>query len=255
MNVMCVRSFALEDKLKGLYFCPKSNRYDLTKEKIITIDSKYTKVYDDALSIEEVSDNHYIVGIHITDINSLGYNLENACYKKVCGSLIEGVKRDALTLYLEVKDNSVIAMKFLKSIIKVNCNLKFENNDSVINNYKKSIDLLKKTINFEGDNYSLLVKQYMILYNGIIGRIFYDLDLPCLYINDGINRPFLSNKCYGYQGLIAYSYITSPLTSKLSRIMQVLVETFCFNDYTDDDKKYWMEKVKKLSKKYLKNEL
>ena len=47
----------------------KQGRRDLTGEVIFTIDGDDTKDIDDAISIKKLSNNHYILGVHIADVS------------------------------------------------------------------------------------------------------------------------------------------------------------------------------------------
>jgi exoribonuclease-2 len=67
-----------EDLVKQAYYAstertPDSQRINLTDLHLITIDGQATLDYDDALSIEK-SNNHYRLGIHISDVASLIQN-------------------------------------------------------------------------------------------------------------------------------------------------------------------------------------
>lgn len=108
----------------------QTNRKDLVDSEIFTIDGKYSKDFDDAISLKE-EDGHYILGVHIADVDyyvkenspldlearkrgmtayllnyvypMLPENISNG----VC-SLNEGVYRLTLTCQMKISRNGII---------------------------------------------------------------------------------------------------------------------------------------------------
>ena len=76
----------------------RENRIDLTNETIFTIDSIHTKDMDDAVSIKELYNGNYLLGVHIADV---------AHYVKPFTTLFESAKKRGTSVYL---DDVVIPM-------------------------------------------------------------------------------------------------------------------------------------------------
>lgn len=69
----CLKVFTKDlDEVTGEWKIPQeelSQRVDLRKKRIFTIDPLTAKDLDDALSIEKISDTIYEIGVHIADVS------------------------------------------------------------------------------------------------------------------------------------------------------------------------------------------
>lgn len=127
-----------------------SERLDLTKKLIITIDGDDTKDIDDAVSVEKC-DNGYILGVHIADVSHYvlpSSAIDNEAYKRgtsvylvdrvipmlpfrlsndLC-SLNEGVIRLTMSVFMNI-DNSgnITSASFHKSFIKSYARMTYNN--------------------------------------------------------------------------------------------------------------------------------
>lgn len=64
----------IDNKIASLEYCQILDRYIIKKDFIVSIDNKDTLKIDDALSVEKINDESYLIGIHIADVYSLGYD-------------------------------------------------------------------------------------------------------------------------------------------------------------------------------------
>lgn len=150
--------------------------YSMSKDRkiiddyILSFDGEDTKEIDDALSIKVLDNNNILLGVHIAD--PLAFIDENSIiYEEACSrttsiylcdktipmypkelstdlmSLKEKNYRPAISYYFEFNENgNVVDYYFLKTIIKVNRNLTYDDFNHILN--MKNNDQLKKTINY-----------------------------------------------------------------------------------------------------------
>lgn len=164
------------------------NNYNLSKERtlindfIITVDGVDAKEIDDALSIKMLENGNYLLGVHIADPLSIIDNnnilfdeaskrttsiyLSDQTYylfpeKLSCNllSLEENEYRNARSYYFEIdKLGNLIDKKFLKTIIKVDKNMTYDEFNNVLTNKSKD-KILNETIK-NLSNVSLLLQMY-----------------------------------------------------------------------------------------------
>ena len=145
----------------------QTNRKDLVDSEIFTIDGKYSKDFDDAISLKE-EDGHYILGVHIADVDyyvkenspldlearkrgmtayllnyvypMLPENISNG----VC-SLNEGVYRLTLTCQMKISRNGIIKdVSCFPTIIESKKRMTYEDANVVLDGTNVSgIPLLK----------------------------------------------------------------------------------------------------------------
>ena len=143
-------------------------RADLTDKTIITIDPDDAKDYDDAISLEQLDNGAYRLGVHIADVSYFvkdGSVLDDEAKQRgmsvyfprhvvpmlpgmlsngLC-SLQEGVKRFAMTAYIDYsKDGEVTGESVARSVIKSARRLTYKGAQSIID--KESTDSNKKVV-------------------------------------------------------------------------------------------------------------
>lgn len=222
------------EKVNSLEYKTKSKRYSLIDDFVFSIDSYETKKMDDAFSIEKYDDG-YLVGIHIADVVSLGFDdkflFENEEYNSSSGysaaSLVEGNIKNANSLFIEIgKDGEIKDYIFLPTKINLNCNttkedienllLHKEAGESIKKLDKESRDkLLESVFNLVNLYYLIenqelvqyidvhnasnnIVEKFMILYNSILSSYFSEKGYPFIYLNgDKYSSEFsVENKGY-----------------------------------------------------------
>ena len=155
------------------------NRVDLTEKIVFTIDGDYSKDFDDAVSLEELENGNYKLGVHIADVSHyvtedspldleafdrgtsvyfanqvvpmLPFELSNG----IC-SLNPNENRFALTAFIELDSNAdVVSTSFHKTVINSKYRLTYNNVNKILdgdsnlcNKYSKIVDILTKMNSF-----------------------------------------------------------------------------------------------------------
>ncbi len=157
---------ALEEaRSSEVAFSPKSNRLDLRKDFIFTIDPETAKDFDDAISIEKLTHGQFLLGVHIADVSHFvkpGSGLDKEALKRstsiyftdkvipmlpeqlsngVC-SLQEKKDRFTFSVFMELDSNgNVQNVKFNEAIIRSEIRLTYEQaQDIIYRNKEKSTD-------------------------------------------------------------------------------------------------------------------
>lgn len=241
---------ALDDKIFDLKYDDKTGRYLLTNEFIISIDNDDTKRFDDALSIEKTAYGSYILGIHITDLPSLGIYVNeilnskcNINLNKMKASLEEFQKKNALSIFVEVSSEGIIInYRLLKTRIEVDRNLVYDDFSKIITSENSRPELTETAMNLMNlysvikneklpnkpniNNLAkLIVEKYMLLYGCIVGDIFAQKNIPGLYLNGENNLFSLDKSNYnaGFDNFDMYSRSTSPIYDNPSLLSQYLI--------------------------------
>ena len=247
----------LDEKINSLEYDARLKRYNV-RDFAITIDNDDTIRMDDALSIERTPDGNYIVGIHITDVYSLGI-FENElldCKKvkehvcKIKASLKEAQKKNCISLLLEISSNGIVLNhKLLSTRIEVDGNLKYDDVSRILHQnpnseYTKSIINLTNLFSvLENDKFPLcptkenlphlIVNKLMLLYGCIISEEFASKKVPGLFLEgEEHNNIYTVQKAKydtGFKGYESYSKATKPLYDKSSILNQFLVHRCLFN--------------------------
>lgn len=260
----------LEEKINGLEYNEKTNRYKLVDEFTFTMDSDQTKKYDDAFSIEKIN-NKLIVGIHIADVVSLGYDdkviLENQQFYSVAGydsaSLEMNKNRKTVSMYIQINEQGKIEdYRFLLTTINSKYNMKFSDVEPILFNkcedekFESLTDEEKKTFlekmnllselymlisnkklsdSFDCRNFGELISAKLnILYGCIVSKYFEENDYPYIYLNgsENGNEFSMENKGYdtGFEEFNTYGRASSPIIDKASLISQILIHKFCIKN-------------------------
>ncbi|MDD3452712.1 MAG: hypothetical protein PHN42_00320 [Bacilli bacterium] len=259
-----------------------SDRYNLLNLYTLTIDTKHTQKFDDALSLIK-KDNKDILFVHVSDIiNNINYHCKNNCKLKTflqyhgisnynsTNSLIQGAKRNSITLVAVYDDGYLIEYKFIKSIINVNVNIDSNRFDSslkktnitkeVCNQAKNLCEFYQKLKiknihrNAENDNKSksLLLEEMISIYTYLLGNELINKKIG-IYYEDILIKKSANSKGH------FYVKATSPLYKGESYLNQLLIYDFIFSDDLDnldfwkDNKamieEYLLEKKKNNQKK------
>ena len=253
---------ALDNKILGLKYDKKIDRYLLTNEFIVSIDNKDTKRFDDALSIEQTPYYSYILGIHITDLPSLGiYVNEMLNYKcnitssKMKASLVEFQKKNALSIFVEISnDGFIINYKLLKTKIEVDRNLLYDDFSKIITGESSRPELEETAMNLINlysklkneklpkkpniNNIAkVLVEKYMLLYGCIIGDMFANKNITGLYLNGKNNLFSLDKSNYdaGFDNFDIYSRSTSPIYDNPSLLNQYLIHKCILENMSEEE--------------------
>ena len=174
-----------------------------------SIDPDNCKDIDDALHIEYLGENKYIIGIHIANvgeyvnINKINtystiylddsqINMLNDNETYNIYSLGEKTPKNAISLILEYENYKLINYYFKKSTV-YNNPLSYNLAESLKNTENHSINTLynftKKLLNKEDILMTKLVEYYMILYNSLGAKILYNYD---------INTILRTHSCNGF---------------------------------------------------------
>lgn len=221
----------LQDKLANLEYHEKSHRYKLVDEFTFTIDSDKTKNFDDAFSIEK-KDNKLLVGIHVADVVSLGFDKEVVLGEKPFvtsagyhdASLKMNSNRNTVSVFLEIDENGIIEdYKLVPTKINSKYNMKFSEAASIIFEDKNNLEFnklpneIKKTFlekinllfefytlignknlsdNIDCNNFGYLLSAKLnILYNCVVSAWFEENGYPYIYLNGNniINQFSMTN--------------------------------------------------------------
>ena len=231
------------------------NNYSISKDRkiiddyILTFDGENTKEIDDALSIKILDNDHIMLGVHIADPTDLidkdsiifeeaakrttSIYLSDKTYSMfpitLSGDLVslqEGNYRPATSYYFEFnKDGKLIKYNFVKSVIKVDKNMTYNEFNKILNmngydssketimnlnklstilqNYYYKDPLYEKINRTERNvtntniigisNGEKVVESTMIFTNHMVAKYFDDNKLPFIYRNHSINREMMNN--------------------------------------------------------------
>ena len=247
----------LNEKIYNLDIDERTGRY-LINDFIVSIDNDNTVKIDDALSIEKTNVGTYLVGIHITDVYSLGIfanellNCERTKehVSKIKGSLIEFQKKNCISLFLEINNQGVVLNhKLLLTKLEVDRNLIYNDVSKIIAQNPDS-ELSKTIINLTDlyniiDNNKfplypnlntlphLIVNKLMVLYGCVVSDEFYKKDVPGLHLSgrDHDNVYTVGQATYdtGFKDYKTYSKATKPLYDQSSVLCQYIMHRCIFN--------------------------
>lgn len=255
---------ALDDKIFNLKFDSKTGRYLLKDDYIISIDSDGTNKIDDALSIEKTAYGSYILGIHISDVYSLGIFANEMlkdknsidCVNKVKASLDEYRKRNTISLFIEISKSGIPKdYRLLKTRLEVDKNLLNEDVAKILCD-KQVKPELSETIRNLADLYNivennkfpkypsvknmgdLIIKKYMLLYGCIISTLFSKNNVPAIYLNGEDKMFSVEEKNYdaGFSEYNTYSKATAPIYDKVSLINQYILHHCIFESASSLEK-------------------
>lgn len=250
----------LEEKISKLEYNTNIGRYRLD-DFIVTIDNECTSKFDDAISIEKMDNDSYILGIHIADVYSLGIlpSSNESIEFKSKASLCENVDKNAISLFVEISSTGlIIDKKMIMTNIRVNNNLLYDDVSKILS-IKKDEKLCQTIIDLIGlynllDNTKLpdfpgpstiahsLVQKFMLLYGCVASSIASENRYPILYQLDSDKKSEVTlNEVHVYTGfeendLSTYARFTSPIWDIRSFINQFSM-CRCIFDHIDKKEK------------------
>lgn len=262
---------ALDEKIQNLQIDERTGRYIL-KDFIISIDNDDTRKIDDALSIEKTPLGNYIVGIHITDVYSLGIfanellnckkEKEHVC--KIKASLKEFQKKNCISLFLEISSNgNILNHKLLPTRLEVDRNLLYNDVSKIIHQipnseYTKTIfnltslcsalenNKLNSTPNIETLPH-IIVNKLMLLYGCIVSEEFINKNIPGIYLSGDQSSNFYTTKksSYdtGFDCFDSYTKATKPMYDKSSELCQYIIHKCIFNKISIYEKEALAKKM------------
>ena len=214
-------------------FFKKETYRNLTNENIISVDPEGTKDIDDAFHFKKISNNHYKVAIHISNvIDMLSYlrapflldtGLISSIYspEKVYPmfdnilsenylSLIEDKKRLAVTLWLEILDKKIISSSFEKTIIQNKKQMTYEQYENLIknDNQTKEFNEIIKNLNYKS-----------LVYNDWDSHKFIE-KLMCIYNCEASDN--LSNKKQVYRIQEDNNYLSENMDCELKNFLNII---------------------------------
>ena len=247
-NIASTFNEAIKSEVRKIidnYSISKSRK--IIDDYILTFDGEGANEIDDALSVKILDNDNILLGVHIADPTdaidrdsiildeaakrTTSIYLSNETYSmfpkelsKDLLSLKEGNYRPAITYYFEFdKKGKLVDYKFIKSIIKVNRNMTYDdfnkilimNSDDRLNNtinnlsYISNIlekyynkDPLYEEVNRKEKNITntniigstsgeKVVESSMIFTNYIVSKYFKDNNLPFIYRNHNIDKSYI----------------------------------------------------------------
>ena len=244
----------------------KKTGLKVVDDYILSIDSDSTKKIDDAFSIEKI-ENAYLIGIHIADVNKLGYFDEenfditkNNNIRKSDASLVKNKERCAVSLYVLIDNNGLIRnYKLLNTSLVANVNIVFNDVPKILSSYDTDPMLKESIVNLisvysliENTRYPanpsinnlgyVITDILMILYGSILS---YELDnngIPAIYLcGDSKNNYYsLDSNPFntGFKDYSSYTRVTSPIIERLSLINQFFIERYLISSrYISEEEK------------------
>jgi len=161
------------------------NRKDFRKETIFTIDGESAKDFDDAISINKLSNGNYELGVHIADVSHYikeNSNLDREAYDRgtsvylidkviamlpheisdwIC-SLVEGEDRLTMSLIMEINpEGDVVNSEIYNGVIKSVKRLTYTKVNHMID--ETADENLKKELNFLMPKFNLMKELMTIL--------------------------------------------------------------------------------------------
>lgn len=195
----------LKNKVLSLPF--SNGRYCLTGDFVFSIDSDGTNLKDDAISIEILPNDNYLLGVYIADVISFiqqhstlkqtiksDFGNYNNIYKKMSSLNTNAPKYALAHLYEIDKKGNIIDFEILKAIINVNYNLYHSTFNEILSNcnhqlfpklnllYNFSLLLTNQDDCLEKSKGNLVVKKCMVMTNEYIANFFEENQFPFLYL-------------------------------------------------------------------------
>ena len=168
-----------------------NTRKDLRNKKIFTIDGADSKDFDDAVSIDKLSNGNYLLGVHIADVSHYvkeGSAIDREAFKRgtsvyllntvipmlpfelsndLC-SLVEGKDRLTVSVELEIDEyGRVVKKEFSKSVIRSVKRLTYEKVEKLL---KKPSQEIESEIGFLREDLENMEKLARILKISRLGR-------------------------------------------------------------------------------------
>ena len=214
----------IDEKINSFIFDEKKKRYKLLDEFTFAIDSDDTKKFDDAFSIDKI-DDRFIIGVHIADVFSLGYDdkvvLEGKPFYSSAGysaaSLEKSKIKNTVSIFIQMnKDGIIEEYRIIPTKINVRYNMKYSELSSIVfskdysnTNFKyldkTSQKLLLEKLSLLFDSYMLInnsnitarpnvdnfasavVNKFMVLAGCIVSSYFLEEGYPYIYLNGNHN--------------------------------------------------------------------
>ena len=276
-------SKVLEEKINNMKYDIETGRYILD-DFVISIDNNQAIKIDDALSIEKTLQDTYVLGIHITDIYSLGkignelndYEILIEGFNKSKGSLQESQKKYTISLFVEISSlGMILNYKIIPTIISVDKNFSYNDISKIAYNLENDT-IVEKTISNLISLYSVvennklpqflslsniasvLVSKFMLLNGCIYSEFYHDNNIPGIYLSGNKENSIYtlekSNYDTGFKEFNSYSKSTSPIYDKSSLLCQYVLHQCAFrnvgDNYKDIIRYRLMPIVDDLNKKY-----
>ena len=260
----------------------KNTGLRIVDDYILSIDSDSTKKIDDAFSIEKI-ENAYLIGIHIANVNRLGYFDEenfniykNNNIRKSDASLVRNKERCAVSLYVLIDNNGFIKnYKLLNTSLVTDVNLVFNDIPKILGSNDTNPVLKESIINLisvysliENTRYPanpsinnlgyVITDILMILYGSIMSYELTENGFGIYLCGDSKNNYYsLDSKPFntGFKDYHSYLRSTSPIIERLSLINQFFIERYLISNrcITEEEKDEYTLKlspiVDKLNKK------
>lgn len=256
-----IKSTCLDEKMANMKYDTRNCRY-VVDDFLVSIDNDDTKRIDDALSIEKTPLDTYILGIHITDVYSLGIfaneilkcERDKGHVSKLKASLKEMQKKNAISLFVEMsQDGMIINHKLVPTIVKVKKNLLYDDVCEIITKCEDAqvtqtvTNLLRLFYALDNEKFQsypsisniarMLVNKYMLLYGCIVSDMFCKIDVGIFLSDNNYYSPEITYYDAGFKEFKTYSKLTKPLYDKPSLIGQYLINECIFQNMSEENKK------------------
>ena len=255
-------------------FYQKSSLKDLSHLKTFTIDDPETLEIDDAISLERI-DNYYKLWIHIaspaahinynSEVDKYARNLISTIYLSNSNiymfpeilinevfSLSKNEKRASLSLGIIFNnDSSVSSFELVKSLIKPNYQLNYEEADELIYYAPKEEEDLSIISRILDKRKSIRKKLGAIEILEPYGKVIVNNNIPSIKVIDPTSSRLLIS-----EAMILYGYLISNYTKKNNipvpyRVQESkLIETNKNNDFSENNFLYNYKLKKAIGKTY-----
>lgn len=175
----------------------QNNHLDISDKYIFSVDPESCQDIDDALSLDILPNNNYLIGIHISDVSTFFdyfkfdlklfstiyaphkiYNMIPDIFANNFCSLKPNNSRLAISLFMEINQaGQILNFNFKKTIIISKKSYNYQELQDLINNNPDKIPLEKKLFDigkilYKQDNYDThkMVEIYMVLANNLAAK-------------------------------------------------------------------------------------